>query len=76
VQGHVWSSDVALIVPIAFLLFGGAGMRHVCKKREKTAHYPGAAQALQAIEDSGERCEAEIKPSSTREMEGGKGAAI
>jgi Protein of unknown function (DUF3592) len=37
VQGYAWGANVALIVPIVFLVFGGAGIRHLWKNRGKTA---------------------------------------
>jgi hypothetical protein len=38
VRGRGWGAYGALIVPIAFLVFGGAGIRHLWKNRGKTAH--------------------------------------
>jgi hypothetical protein len=38
VRGYAWYAHVALIVPIVFLVFGGAGMLLLWKNRGKTAH--------------------------------------
>jgi hypothetical protein len=46
VRGRAWYSYGAIIVPIVFLAFGGAGIRHLWKNREKGAHQHGAARAL------------------------------
>jgi hypothetical protein len=52
VQGHAWRSRLAFIVPIVFLLFGGAGLRYLWKHRAKSAqqhessgHCPGPTLA-------------------------------
>jgi hypothetical protein len=37
VRGYAWAAYAALIVPIVFLVFGGAGIRHLWKNRGKTA---------------------------------------
>jgi hypothetical protein len=37
VRGHAWDAYVVLVVPIVFLVFGGAGIRHLWKNRGKTA---------------------------------------
>jgi hypothetical protein len=46
VRGHPWSSRLAFIVPIAFLGFGGAGIRHVWKHRAKKAQQPDVSRAM------------------------------
>jgi hypothetical protein len=43
VRGHIWLTDFALIVPIVFLVFGGAGIHHLWRNRPQPRHEPALA---------------------------------
>ncbi len=48
VRGHAWAPYILLVVPIGFLLIGGAGIRDSWNNREKMTRQFGLVSAMQA----------------------------